>query len=158
MGIGLENLLKEVRLRAIESGCFESVALENSCLTCKALHSAEPAEYRICIEDNKLCISLVTPNRWLSESIESDLVEHGDDIVDLIDEEVRSHNYKGPQLAVLHFRSPDKFFTFRSPLPIPVHHPADVKADPANIETTFTVLMTYQNVFSELGDMQVAES
>jgi len=159
MGIGLETLLKAVRAQAQQTGLFGEITVSKNCLICRALNSAEPAEYRICVEEKQLCVSLATANRWLSESIESDLVETGDDIADLIDEELRSiSSYSGPALAVTHYRSADKYYTFRSPLPVPLDPTSDCKADPAHIEITYEVLITYQNVFSELGDMHVASS
>lgn len=158
MGIGLDTLLKEIRLRAEAAGCFNAISSSNGWLCCIAKGAAEHAEYRLGVEDQKFWIALVTPDRWLSESVESDLVDNGDDIVDLIDEEARSRGYAGDTLAVAHFRDSNKLYTFRSPLPITVHPDGDVKATPANIETAFTVLMSYQEVFSELGDMTVKES
>lgn len=154
MGIGLENLLKAVRIRADASGAFKSATVQNSCLTCVAKFSAEPAEYRLGIHQKQLCILLVTPNRWLSQSIEADLMHTGDNLENLIADELLDTSSKGTSLPVTHFRSEDKLYSFRTPLPIPLDASGDVSADPANIETSYNVLMSYQNVFSELGDMQ----
>jgi hypothetical protein len=158
MGLGLENLLKAVRMRADASGAFKSATVQNSCLTCLAKASAEPAEYRLCVDQKQLCILLVTANRWLSQSIEADLMHTGDDLEQLLAEELMDTSVKGAALAVSHFRSQDKLYSFRTPLPIPLDPNGDVSADPANIETSYHVLMSYQNVFSGLGDMQGEEA
>lgn len=154
MGIGLDHLLKAVRQRAEDSGAFASATVQNSCLTCIAKSSAGPAEYRLCINQNELCVLLVTPNRWLSQSIEADLMHTGDDLGKLLHEELANTSYNGNPLAVSHYRSDEKLYSFRTPIPIPLDSHGDVKADPANIETAYIVLMSYQDVFSELGDMK----
>ncbi len=153
MGVGLDTLLKEVRIRADASGVFGPTSMINGWLSCPAKFSAEPAEYRLGVAEGVFWIALVTRDRWLSESIESDLVDNGDDAADLIDEEARSRGFAGEALEVSHFRDDQKWYTFRSPVPITVHPDGDVKATPANIDTAFIILMTYQDVFSELGDM-----
>lgn len=158
MGVGLETLLKEVRLMADATGAFDSTRIENEWLICVAKDSAEPAEYRLGVSEGTFWITVQTEDRWLSESIESDLVESGDEITDLIDEEARARGYTGPDMPVEHFRDQNLWFTFRSPLPIPVQPDGDVKPTPANIDTAFIALMTYQEVFRELGDMDVAQN
>jgi hypothetical protein len=158
MGIGLETLFKEIRLRAEAAGCFGSVSSSHGWLCIIAKGAAEHAEYRLGVENQKFWIALVTPDRWLSESVESDLVDNGDDAAELIDEEARSRGYKSDVLTVAHFRDDKKMYTFRTPIPISVFPDGDVKGSPANIDTAFTILMSYQEVFSELGDMSVAES
>ncbi|MBC7772322.1 MAG: hypothetical protein H7210_07505 [Pyrinomonadaceae bacterium] len=134
--------------------------MHKSCLVCLAKASAEPAEYRLCIDQKELCILLVTPNRWLSQSIEADLMHTGDDLGTLLAEELSDTPSSGKPLTISHFRSQDKLYSFRTPLPIPLDPQGDVSADPTNIETSYNVLMSYQNVFSALGDMQgeVADS
>jgi len=154
MGSGLDVLLKNVRMRADASGAFASTSIENSCLTCVAKGSAEPAEYRLCINQKQLCVLLVTANRWLSQSIEADLMHTGEDLGSLLNEELSGMSYKGTPLGVSHYRSDDKLYSFRTPIPIPLDPAGDVKPDPVHIETAYNVLMSYQNVFSELGDMQ----
>ncbi|MGE3108283.1 MAG: hypothetical protein AB7G11_03465 [Phycisphaerales bacterium] len=153
MGIGLETVLKSVRDQAVASGAFGGVKLANGVLACIAKFASPQAEYRLYIAEGKFWIALVTADRWLSESIESDLVDNGDDIEDLLDDEARARGYTGQRLAVAHFRDGQKMYTFRSPIPIAVTPDGDIVSSPANIEITFTVLMTYQEVFSELGDM-----
>jgi len=89
-------------------------------------------------------VSLVTPSRWLSESIESDLVEHGDDLGELVEDELVELGYEGQGLppTFQHYRSPDLLYTFRTPIPAP------------GAETATTWMRAYEQAFRRLGDME----
>ncbi len=116
MGDGFSAFLKAVGDRARAAGVFGAVEVSGDQLLCDAKNSAEPAEYRLSAGDGKVWVSLVTANRWLSESIEADLEHTGDDVEELVEEELAELDYKGaPMGASQHFRSDDKLFTFRSP-------------------------------------------
>lgn len=150
---GLDALLKAVEVKADATGDFADTFIAHEWLNCVALSSSEYAEYRLGVEDLTFWIELVTEDRWLSESIESDLVDNGDDIEELLADEAKAAGYKGAKLGVKHYRSASKMYTFRTPIPITVHPDGDVSPTPENIETVFLVLMSYQQVFGELGDM-----
>lgn len=140
-------LLERVRDRAAEAGVFGEITLEGSRLSCAAADSAEPAFYRVEVEDGGVFVSLVTADRWLSESIESELMHMRDSLVELLDEELAELGYEGPEIGFSHYRSEDLLYTFRSQ--VPVDGP---EADGAG-ETTALVLLGYEAVFRELGDM-----
>ncbi|MFN7022207.1 MAG: hypothetical protein ACK4WH_12895 [Phycisphaerales bacterium] len=152
----ISNLLEAVRRRAEAAGVFGSVSLSGGRLACRAANSAEPAEYRVDVQDGRLWVSLVTDNRWLSQSIEQDLVHTGDKIPELLDEElvdlgfdVKAAAARGWTTTFEHFRSADKLFTFRTPLPIDLNA-AD---SAASIDTATQHLMAYEACFRRLGDM-----
>jgi len=117
---------------------------------CAAKNSAEAAEYRLFEEAGKVWVSLVTDNRWLSQSIEAHLVNTGDKLEELLDEELYDVGYEGGTLTFEHFRSPDKLYTFRSPLPIGADAP-----DAAGIAAK--CLLAYEACFRRLGDMDAAD-
>ncbi|HVP73959.1 MAG TPA: hypothetical protein VMS30_09495, partial [Phycisphaerales bacterium] len=93
-------------------------------------------------------VSLVTPNRWLSESIEADLMHHGDPIEELIEEELVDLGWQEDALPVKHFRSDDMLYTFVSPVPIPAG-----QAEDDAVKRATTCLLAYEAAFRELGDM-----
>ncbi|HWB20091.1 MAG TPA: hypothetical protein VG711_07320 [Phycisphaerales bacterium] len=112
-----------------------------------AFKSAEPAWYRLDAEKSGLFVSLVTPNRWLSESIEADLMHTGDDIEELVAEELTDIGGPCESLKVQHFRSDDMLYTFRSPLPV------NGLSDEVAAEVACQCLLAYEAAFRQLGDM-----
>jgi len=157
--MNVDRFLNAVRCNAEKAGVFADVKIERGMLACAARDAAEPAWYRIEPAASQLparcstgaagwCVSLVTPNRWLSESIEADLMHHGDPIEELIEEELVDQGFEGAALPVKHFRSDDMLYTFVSPLPI--NHGA---SDDEAIKTATQCLLAYEAAFRELGDM-----
>ncbi|MBX3357800.1 MAG: hypothetical protein KF745_05165 [Phycisphaeraceae bacterium] len=149
----LSQLVRAVAERARDAGVFGGVEAAPDRLTCHAAGSAAPAEYRLDAAENSLWVSLVTADRWLSQSIEADLVHTGDDLADLLKEELDDLDYSGPAPAFQHYRSEDKLFTFRSRLPVEGSGPVS----PRDIETAATLLLGYEACFRRLGDMDSTE-
>lgn len=147
--MNVDRFLNGVRFNAEKAGVFAEVKLDRGMLACMARDAAEEAWYRVePAAHGGWSVSLVTPNRWLSESIEADLMHHGDPIEELIEEELVELGHAGEPLSVKHFRSDDMLYTFVSPLPIDKAQPED-KA----ISTATTCLLAYEAAFRELGDM-----
>jgi hypothetical protein len=142
---GLESLLSGVQRRAAEAGVFADVSIRDGVLICRARDAAAPASYRLFADGGRLWVSLVMADRWLSESIETDLLHTGDKIEELIDEELHELGHAGGPLPVEHFRSDDLLFTFRSPVP------AALGVEAADVATKF--LLAYEACFRNLGDM-----
>lgn len=142
-----EELIGKLSAAADEAGVFESVEVKAGVLICHADGAAEPAEYRVFADAGSVWVSLVTENRWLSESIESELMHTGDKLEELLEEEMVDLGYDGPTPSFEHFRSPDKLFTFRTPAcPVGEYTPADA-------ETLRLTLLGYEACFRQLGDM-----
>jgi hypothetical protein len=150
---GLREFFESVCRCAQSAGVFASVSVADDRLACAAKDSAEPAEYRIAYEDGGLWVSLVTANRWLSQSIEADLVHTGDKLEELIEEELVDQGFAGGRLPFEHFRSRDMLFTFRSPLPIKLGDLADAAAT----ERAMQCLLAYEACFRRLGDMEAGD-
>lgn len=146
------DLLESLRASAERSGVFGSVRLEDGMLRCEARNSAEPAEYRVTPEQGRVWVSLVTENRWLSESIESDLVHTGDKLDELIEEEMVDLGYEGPRLPFEHFRSEDMLFTFRTC--VPGITGGEVPAESGRVAEL--CLLGYEAAFRQLGDMDAS--
>jgi hypothetical protein len=142
----IQALLEGVRGVAAASGAFGPAALKDGRLVCQARASAAPASYRVAPEGDRIYVSLVMADRWLSESIESDLMHTGDKMEDLLEEELVEAGAPVTRLHIEHFRSDDLLFTFRSPLPAA-----------SSAECVAKCLLAYEACFRNLGDMNAGE-
>lgn len=113
-------------------------------LRCHAKDCPEPAWYELIEGSGSWTIRFATPDRWLSESIESDLMHFGDPIEELVEEELAELGWKGRIPTIRHFRDDDKLYTFENALP------ADAGAD-ADLAAKF--LFAYEAAFRALGDV-----
>jgi len=135
--------VRQVGEAARDAGVFADVTWTEDRLECTAKASAAPAFFRVDVQRGGACVSLVTPDRWLSQSIEQDLVFTKDKLSDLVDEELAELGFRGPKLAVEHYRSDDKLYTFLTRV-----GPKDVAE-----ETLRAYLLAYEAAFRNLGDM-----
>lgn len=147
-------LLGEAARLAGASGAFALVEQSTGRVTCGDPVQPE-AQFRIEADGTGLWIAWVCANRYISQSIEADLMWTGDDLDELIDEELADQDYGGAPLGrVEHFRNEEKQFTFRSRVPL----------DPARLEAgdgakvLLACLLAYQAAFRELGDMKPDEA
>lgn len=145
------DLLDAAADRARDAGVFAEVRRQGPMLVCGASGAAAEAEYRLTWEGRELWVSLVTPDRWLSESIETDLVHTGDKLEELLEDELVDLGYEGPALTFEHFRSEDLLFTFRSRV-----REAE-GGGPAGAEVAALCLLAYEQCFRQLGDMEESE-
>ena len=141
-----QSLYKHLEQGAADSEVFAEVKLTDEGLSCKALNSAEPAFYCVRVLSDGIWISLETEDRWLSGSIEEDLVNTGDKIDELIEEEVIDLGDDNAKVTIEHFRSPEKLYVFRSKLSTSID-------DAAAAQRALIWLKGYELVFRELGDM-----
>ena len=163
MSDGFTVFLRAVGDRAERAGVFGAVEVRNGMLICAAKNAAEPAEYRVTQDEGKVWVSLVTPNRWLSESIEAELEHTGDELEELLEEELAELDYNGAPLGPSqHYRSDDKLFTFRSPAPVLAVDAASGPESGADssgaVATVATCLLAYEACFRRLGDMDVSDA
>jgi hypothetical protein len=136
------TLLEIVAERARAADVFASVDLAGQTLVCPARHVEAPAEYRVTLDTKQAWVGLYTPDRWLSESIEAILVHTGDDIEELLAEELEDQGF-ADELPVEHFRDDERVFVFRSP----------VKLIGDDAQRLTQVLLAYAACFGQLGDM-----
>ena len=135
-------------------GRFDSVAIENGMVVAHASESPEGAFYRIEAGADGVFVSWVSADRYLSQSIEQDLVFGGDDLDDMIDEELADTGYEGDGLAPMqHYRNDEKLFIFRSKAPIDA---ASCDAASAGASLAKFVL-AYEAALRQLGDMSPDE-
>jgi hypothetical protein len=154
MGRAVQGL-EAVAAGAREAGVFGDVTVSDLMVACAAASSADPAEYRVSVEEGKVWVSLVTGARYLSQSIEQTLVHSGDKAGDLLRDELIDFgllaSHSDPMPIVEHFRSPppEKLYTFRTPLAIT----AGDLATAAGQEAALKTLLAYRATFDELGGM-----
>lgn len=151
----VQAALEQIAAAAREAGVFGQVTVSTGMLSCAAASSADPAEYRITIEGDRVWVSLVTANRYLSQSIEQTLVHSGDKAGDLLRDELIDFglltSHTDPMPLVEHFRSPppEKLYTFRTPVTLTSGDLATSLGQSAALKT----LLAYRATFDELGGM-----
>lgn len=146
----IKKLLAKVGPHARQADVFEDVRLAGSTLRCKARHVETDADYRVLAEDDAVWVGLYTPDRWLSESIEAELMHLGDKIEELLEEELCDQGYE-VELPVQHFRDEDMLYVFRST--VPQDGVADGVDGEAYAQRVTSVLLAYEACFRQLGDM-----
>lgn len=149
-----DRILSIVKTKLAESGVFVDIEGTGHRVECRAVGCVHEAAYRAEWDGGNWTVSLVTPDRWLSESIEADLMHTGDDIAELLEDELVNLGIS-LRPEVQHFRSEDLLYTFRSRVEegSPCR-PTDRADDPDSVaERIFTWLTAYESCFRELGDV-----
>lgn len=150
----LKEALSKARRELDSTGRFDAVAIEGDMLVAHASDAPDGAYYRIEPGADGVYVTWVSADRYLSQSIEQDLVFSGDDLDDMIDEELADTGYEGPRLAPMqHYRNDEKLFIFRSRTPIDAQ-PADPDAAGASLAR---FLLAYEAAIRQLGDMSPDE-
>ena len=132
-----------IAAKLTESKAFEEVTVTDQSVSAQAAEVEENAYYRVVFEDGKLFAGLYIEDRWLSESIESDLLHCGDKIEELLEEEMVELDLDF-QLPMQHFRNEKLEYVFRSEI---------AEVDQQTTETLTTILLSYNACFEQLGDM-----
>ena len=129
-----------------DSGVFANVTRTDAGVRCDAMHVEEECYYAASLDDDGiLWVGWYTPDRWLSESVEADLVHTGDKIDELYEEELVDQGLS-INIKLEHFRNQDKVFVFRGKLNLP--------EDTTEASSVLTKsLLAMQACFLELGDM-----
>ena len=151
-----QALYEEVGERVREPKVFGRVRRTDLELTCRALHVEAEACYKVRVGDRHdvVWVGLYTPDRWLSESIETDLLHKGDKIEDLLEEELFDQRFEA-RLPVEHFRDEKKQYVFRSPVFLPKGEKLDGEG---MVDRVSKALLAYEALFRQLGDMEPAET
>jgi hypothetical protein len=93
----------------------------------------------------QIVAGFATTDRWLSQSIEADLMFRRDDLEELLAEELADQGYNQP-LKVEHFRDEAKRYVFLSRLP---------EQEWAQLQQSIvSVVKAYTACFAELGDLR----
>ena len=138
-------ILQFVSDNAGARGVFAKIDLLADRIRCHAKDCPEPAWYELADFEGRLVVRFATPDRWLSESIESDLMHFGDPIEELIEEELAELGWRGKVPVVKHFRDDAKLYTFENIVP------TVEGMEQAEIAAKF--LFAYEAAFRALGDV-----
>ncbi|MEM9914790.1 MAG: hypothetical protein AAF911_07510 [Planctomycetota bacterium] len=147
-------MLDTLAQRATDADLFESVEIDQGLLKAHARVVESPCWYQVgpletVDETSRVWVGMYTPDRWLSGSIEADVLHLGDKYEDLLEEELIDQGYNA-RFDMQHFRDDDKIFVFRSAVPMATEQSLD---DPELLERVFQTLLAYEACFRELGDM-----
>ncbi|MFM7133399.1 MAG: hypothetical protein ACKO0W_03690 [Planctomycetota bacterium] len=140
-----QALLQSISREAQARGVFSKVELLADRLRCHAKDCPEPAWYELAEGASGLIVRFATPDRWLSESIESDLEHFGEDIEELVEEELAELGWRGKVPTGRHFRDDAKLYTFENGVPA-----AD---GAAQVDLALKFLLAYEAAFRNLGDV-----
>lgn len=151
----LATFFEAVAVNAKAAKVFGEISVSPAMLKCDAAASADPAFYSLSVDGGKMWVNLKTAARYLSQSIEQDLVHTGDKIPDLLHEELVELGYLdllpgGPTLGFEHFRDEQKLYTFRTATPIDLNRLHDAKT----VQLATMMLLGYEATFRRLGDME----
>lgn len=146
-----QQTLRSLQTHAQEASIFAAVAVDGSRLECEARDASAKAEYRVEASAEGWRISLGTADRWLSESIESQLVESRESMEDLLREELIDLEWMDHPPKIRHFRDDSRRYVFECTIPF-----GDDPADDLRRTTCF--LFAFESMFRQLGDMSGAES
>jgi len=141
-----QDFLRELADRARQLGEFGAVEVKVTALRCAAKTAAAEAWYCVERRDDAWHLTLVTPDRWLSESIESDLMHTGDGLEELFEEELVEFGVEAAPPQIKHYRSDDRLYTFDIRLP-----------DGHNPDLVSKYLFAFEATFRNLGDMSGAD-
>jgi hypothetical protein len=139
------DILAAVRDRASSSGRFASVSIDGERLRCRAKGAEAEAWYVVDRDGGRWSVALLTPDRWLSESVEGDMLEGRDSAEELVDDELVEVGFRNRCGKVRHFRDEDKTYVFRTDVPL-----EGLDDAPAAIAT---FLLAFEAAFGQLGDM-----
>lgn len=109
---------------------------------CAAVGSPSPVWYRAVIQPDVCVVEFTTADRWLSQSVEADLVNTGDTLEELLEEELVEHGYESSSPRFEHFRSDDLEYVFR------------VTIKDAHVSTIVAFLLSFDSCFARLGDVR----
>ena len=154
-----QSLIEAVAERVKRAEVFEDVLCLDGALNCQARDVESEAFYKLLIEGAdgsapEVWIGLFTADRWLSESIESDLLHTGDKMEELLDEELVELDYVGDPVPIEHFRDDAKVYVFRSRLTI---KDGDSPTNQDVIDRAVKIMLGYEACFRQLGDMSPSE-
>lgn len=153
MSTAVHPLLEGVAKRLEGQSLLRNPEFTHDLLTVWHDHPEAEAGYLVEIDGPSVWVGWFTADRWLSGSVEADLVHTGDDLADLIEEELVELGGKGP-IHLEHFRDEQKRFIFRNPLRMDdLESGLEGKAE----EVVARLVEAYARAFSELGDLKPEE-
>lgn len=149
----LATMYDQIAKEALDADVFEGSEKRDDLLALKAKDCSTELYYFVDAQSDEkaVWVGLMTPDRWLSESIEADLMHRGDDIEELLEDELIDQGLE-EVLDVQHFRDDAKQYIFRS-----IAAKGSPSPDEKAIRRIAQVLLAYEACFRELGDVCEAD-
>ncbi len=141
-----KRLMDAVGVLAREAQVFGEVRVGERSVECAVPDAPAEAWYRLYQEHGRFYVEFSTPDRWLSHSIEADLLNTGDKIEQLVEEEMAELGMEPGGIGVEHYRDDGKRFVFRTCLPVEA-----TGKDCARVASR--ALLAYEACFRRLGDV-----
>ena len=146
-----QALLTRIAERALAHDVFDSAEVKGSMVYAHATDSPEEAFYRVEIDEEGVFVSWASEDRYISQSIEAELMWTGDDLDDMIDEGAQDAGWTlGRMEPLKHYRDEGMHFVYRSKTPIA---PADADAG-AHADQLVAAMAGYAEAMAEFGDMK----
>ncbi len=128
---------------------FGSITLVGDVLELQVRPAEVSAHYYVqIISSHEAKVGLRTADRWVSESIEADLMHTGDSLDELLEDELVDL-HSALKWKVDHFRDDSKRYTFCSKV--------NWSGNENPVSLLLTVLRAYEATFRQLGDLKPEE-
>ena len=131
---------------AREADVFDEMTIQSDAsgnrLVALARGAAAEALYTLEYSEDRWMVLMLTKDRWLSESIEAEVMHNGDSLEELIEEELIDLGLDSVEVSMQHYRDDDFRYVFKSPI--------TTNATDTEIATW---LLGYEAAFKQLGDM-----
>ena len=131
---------------AREADVFDELTIQSDSdgkrLVAMARGAAAEAHYCLEHRGGTWEVLMLTKDRWLSESIEAEVMHHGDSLEELIEEELIDLGLDAVEVTMQHYRDDDFRYVFKSPI-----------GSEATDTEIATWLLGYEAAFKQLGDM-----
>lgn len=131
---------------AREADVFDEMTIQSNAsgnrLVAMARGAAAEALYTLEYSEDRWMVLMLTKDRWLSESIEAEVMHNGDSLEELIEEELIDLGLDSVEVSMQHYRDDDFRYVFKSPI--------TTNATDTEIATW---LLGYEAAFKQLGDM-----
>ncbi|GAB4515536.1 MAG: hypothetical protein Tsb0013_20120 [Phycisphaerales bacterium] len=129
---------------------FDRAERVGDIVTCHATDTPDEAQFCIEVDHEGVWLTWASTDRYLSQSIEAELMFTGDDLDDMVDEEIVDTGWDlGKLTPNTHYRDNDMRFVFRWKTPI---DPGAIDAK-HHAEPFAKALAGVVEAFAELGDM-----
>lgn len=135
-----------LREEAERSKYFREVEADADVVRCHA--QGADAWYEVRAKGREWVVRLTMADRWLSESIESDLTHGRDSLEGLVSDELIDLGCTHSVTKVRHFRDDAKQYVFEVDVPAP----DDAFGDSTTLALQF--LLAFESAFRHLGDME----
>ncbi len=151
----LAEMYQYIEKQAAEEDAFAKIRIEGDRLLLEIKDCESEAYYFVDANSDpeKIWVGISTPDRWLSESIEADLMHRGDDIEELLEDELHDQGWE-TSLDVQHYRDDEKQYIFRSAVRIQAGE--NYKSNDL-MQRIRKALLAYEACFRELGDVCEAD-